>query len=319
MQQSIELWAGADVTKNGVPLAYLESMPPSGKVEDMIARLGIAEIPDNFSRPDFEFGYVNVIAANLGLALRHFWNSEKATNRALEDMQEARQLQKGPNEFIRTEQRLINAHPMGIRRFGTKVRMGFIEEADTQTKQGNANVLKAYSDALLIFAQIFNGTVNGDAFLAWLQSEDILPPDLELVTDLGTMVNPDQQAITEGNPAQPIQKPANALTSGAKEKSLEYGEIAMDMNYNILERRVKPYSVAKMVEKEIENELPLIIADRKPSFDFNQLLAKAHRDNYEKFIERSLESEELQEIAATPFEKLSADQHYKIAEAINDN
>lgn len=320
MQQSIALWAGADVTRNGIPLAYLQSMPPSGAVQDMIGRVGLAEIPENFDRASFEFGYVNVIAANLGLALRHFWNSERATNRALEDMQEARQLQKGPNEFIRTEQRLVNSHPMGVRQFGQKTRMGFIEEADVQTKQTNAEVLKAYSDALLTFAQVFNGTVNGDAFLAWLQSEDILPADLELVTDLGTMVNPDQQPITEGNPAQPTQKPANAMTSGsskAKEKStdLEYGEISMDMNYRIIERRLKPFSVPDMMMKEIQGDESYSKALTKPNFEFLNLLEQAHRDNYAKFIQKGIESE----ILDIPYEELTTDNHHMIAEAVNED
>lgn len=317
MQQSLELWAGADPTKNGTPLAYLETMPPSGKVQDMIGRLGIAEIPEGFDRATFEFGYVNVIAANLGLALRHFWNSEKATNRALEDMQEARQLQKGPNEFIRTEQRLLNAHKFGMRRFGLKTRMGFIEEADVQTKESNATVLKAYSDALISFATVFNGTVNGDAFLAWLQSEDILPPDLELVTDLGTMVNPDQQAVTEGNPAQPLQKPANAITSGKKpvEKSvdvLDYGEIAMDLNYNILERRLKVFSLSDAVTYEIQSDPEYQKSLEEPAMDFYSLLAEARKSNYEKYVEK-YPSEIL-----TPYDELDADQHHAIAEAINE-
>jgi len=318
MQQSIALWAGADVARNGIPLAYLQSMPPSGAVQDMIGRVGLAEIPENFDRATFEFGYVNVIAANLRLALRHFWNSERATNRALEDMQEARQLQKGPNEFIRTEQRLINAHPMGIKQFGLKTRMGFIEEADVQTKQSNATVLKAYSDALLTFAKVFNGTVNGDAFLAWLQSEDILPADLELVADLGTMLNPDQQPITEGNPAQPMQKPANALTSGSssKEKStdiLQYGEISMDLNGRILERRLKPFSVAEMVKKEIEEDPEYSKSLTSPSFEFLTLLAEAQRSNYEKFMEKY--SGDL----LPSYEELTSDQHHAIAEALNED
>lgn len=330
MQQSLELWSGADVTKKGVPVAHLTTMPPSGKVSDMISTLGLANIPESFNRNDFEFGYVNVIAANLGLALRHFWNSEKATNRALEDMQESRQLQKGPNEFIRTEQRILNNHPLGIKRFGLKVRMGFIEEADVQTKLANSTVLKGYSDALVSFAQVFTGTINGKAFLAWLQSEDVLPPDLELITDVGTMVSEDRLPTNEGNPAVNTQPEATPLTSGAKsqEKSLDYGEISVDLEGKVIERRLKPYPVAKMISDEIEADPDYQKALEEPKIDFNEILKLAHQDNYSRFMEKSMEDinkiddpyyqRMLQESRNLSFDELSAHHHFAIAWMVNN-
>lgn len=336
VQKSLALWAGGDVEKNGVAVAYLEQMPSTGSVQDMIGKLGLAEIPQSFNRADFEFTYVNEIAAVMGIALRHFWNAEKATNRALEDVQEARQLQKGPSEFVRTEQRLLNNHPNGIKRFGNKTRMGFIEETDTQTQTTRATVLKAYSEALEKFATVFNGQVNGDAFLAWLQSEGILPADLELVTDLGMMLTPDQLPVTPGSPQQLADGEVSAIQSGkTSEKSLasemlDYGEVSLDLNYKVIDRRLKTFSGFDLVGEEvIKEEEKSQTLRREASLDnFTSILAVAQEENYAKFMSMAknavisdipiIDGISLTTLMETSFDDLTSEQHRVIGKFIND-
>ena len=261
IEKSVALWSGADPRDNGVPIVYVESLVQGTKMEDYIARLGISNIPANFDRGTFEFNYANDIASVTGLALRQFYNSERATNRALEEVQATRQQQKGHESFIRSIQRMIEASKVLKKRFGNSVRQSFIEEADLESQTTRAVVLQGYATALEKFASIFGGTVNGDAFLAWLQSEGILPADLELITDLGTMVAPEAPSImdtasVEANPE------ASALTSGDKttakkeptpapqQKSadvLDYDEVSVDSRGRIMERRHRVYTVEKII------------------------------------------------------------------------
>lgn len=326
IKHSAELWAGADPKTHGIAIAYVDSIPAGvNSVQDMIGKLGLANIPDNFDRDQFEFKYVNEIAAALGISLRHFWNSERATNRALEEVQDARQLQKGPSEFIRTEQRLLNGRG-AMKRFGDKTRMGFIEETDSATKLTNAQVLKSTSDALMIFATVFNGQVNGEAFLSWLQSEDILPADLELVTNMGTMINPDQLPVSgdPDNPQQAANPNPSPLSSGkaSVEKSvpLDYGEIAMDLDYKIIDKRYPIYTVEKLISEELEKDVELKPIDVTNEFDFYHLLGKAQQDNYAKLVATPVTQvkAELHEVREKSLDTLTDEEHRKIAEWINE-
>lgn len=303
VEKSLKLWAGADPRKNGIPIIYLDNLPPGISVQDMIGRLGLAEIPQNLNRSDFQFEYVNEISAAIGLTLRHFWNSEKATNRALEDMQEARQLQKGPSEFVRTEQRIINNHPEGIKRFGNRVRMGFIEETDSQTQETRGKVLKAFSNALLSFAKVFGGQVNGDAFLAWLQSEDILPPDLNLITEMGKMVVPDKLPVNEENPDIKTEQDPSPLSSG--EKSLDYGELSMNLNYQVLDRRMKPYNGVDLVKSEVKQDDEFMKALEPIDLSFHAVLLEARKENFISFKELYPE----EEISQKDFNDLNDEEH----------
>lgn len=288
IQKSLELWSGADPTKNGVPIVFLEAIVQGVKVSDMIHRIGIANIPENFDRQGFEFKYVNEISAHLGLALRHFWNSEKATNRALEEVQEARQSQKGPSSFVRTEQRLLNDSGV-LKRFGRNIKFGFIEEVDLQSRKVNAEVLKLYAEGLNIFSTVFNGVVNGDAFLAWLQSEGILPPDLELVTDLNTIENSDQMPVPQGE-NETIQEgdisPTPISTGKSKSVDLDYDEIVMDQNGKVVDRRRKVVTVEKIIEREISQDPQLFqkVYDSIIPDTFEKLLVKARQENAQRFF-----------------------------------
>lgn len=308
IDQSVKLWSGANPAEIGANVIYAETqlnMPAS----DLVTRIGLANIPEGFDRNGFEFAYVNEISAALGIALRHFWNSEKATNRALEEVQESRQQFKGPSSFVRSEQRLYNRSGM-LKQFGRRIRHSFIEEVDTQNRKVNAEVLELTSRALGVFAEVFGGNVNGDAFLAWLQQLEVLPADLDLITDMGT-VNPDQDPVNEeGEVTQ--NSDANTVRDGKKKKSIKskpakaseektladelgYDEISMNSDGQIIERRSRVFTVEKAIALKHADRIVEEMRVEKP--DFQAALKKGREALVEKFaaiVEKHLEDEEVQ-------------------------
>ncbi len=159
----VALWAGADPAQVGIPIVSLNT--PSGtKIADMIHLLSLSRLPEEFNREEFMFAYVNKISSGLGLALRHFWNNEKTTNKALEEIQEQRQQQKGPAEFVKKEERLINRSGI-LNQFGGKVRFGFIEEVDAQSQLTNAQVLQATASALEKISTVFQAALSLEGLL----------------------------------------------------------------------------------------------------------------------------------------------------------
>lgn len=276
-------WSGANVTSNNVSVIAFDDMPQGMKAEDYIARFSIANIPPSFDIKMFYFLYANQIANNLGLSMRNFWNVETGTNRALEEVQEARQTTKGPAFFVRSEQRHMNRAP--IKQFGPQTRMGFIEEVDSASKKVNAEVLKAYSESLKAFAEVFGGQINGDAFLAWLQSEDILPADLDLITDMGTMQNPDANATSQ-NPDEMSQEADQKPTPGISEvDDLDYGEITMTLGGDIIERREKVISINRILTEQYVKDQEFrqkTIEEHTPKLFIDALIA-GRKENLSKF------------------------------------
>jgi len=251
IEQMVELWSGADPTTHGVPVVHVD-VPSTSNIamEDTVAKLSISEIPPSFDRQLFQFEYVNEIAATLGISLRHFWNSERATNRALEEVQEARQMQKGPSAFVRTEQRLLNRAIQDV--FGPNVRMAFDEEVDLQSRKTNAEVLKLYTESLEKIAGVFGANINGEALLAWLQSDGILPADLSLVEEieLGEQrSSQDTPTPTEGN-TQEVSDP----DTPSIEKSLDYDDVVIDSSGRLVDKRSKVFSFETVLETSIANE-----------------------------------------------------------------
>lgn len=307
------LWSGADVTKNGVPVVWAESSSGNIDASKMITTFGLANIPANFNRSDFQFEYVNEIGSALGLALRHFWNSEKATNRALEEVQEARQQQKGPSVFVRTEQRLIN-NSRCLEQFGRNVRFSFVEEVDVQSRQANAEVMKLYAEGLQIFATVFNAEVNGEAFLAWLQGDGILPSDLDLLADIGRISSDEQQTpvgdIAENRSDSETIRPA---TKTPDEKSIDYDEVTVDQFGKIIERRAKVISFEKVLESAILSQNRS--EDRPSRVDFVSALARARTVLREDYVSRTWSLPEHVSLA----EKAEwTEQDYRVAKSIMD-
>jgi hypothetical protein len=285
IEETVALWNGGDVTKNGVPIVWAETSA-TGQVDasKLVTTFGLANIPDSFNRSDFQFEYVNEIGSALGLALRHFWNSEKATNRALEEVQEARQQQKGPASFVRTEERLLN-NSGALKQFGAKTRFAFVEEVDIQSRQANAAVMKMHAEGLKIFAEVFNAEVNGEAFLAWLQGDGILPADLDLLTEV-TRKNPDESPTPDGDI---VAQDSNADTVRNQdkqkiesEKSIpEYDEVTIDQRGRIIERRAKVVSFEKVLELEILSQKKAEDVPQRVSF--KEALASARTVLREKY------------------------------------
>lgn len=299
MKDMIALWSGADVSKVGVNIVYYDGQTGDNiAMSDVVTRIGVSEIPAGFDRQGFQFEYVNEIAAALGISLRHFWNSERATNRALEEVQEARQMQKGPSSYVRTEQRLISSSKI-LHRFNRRTRMSFVEEVDAQSQETHAKVLKMYSEALLAFAEVFGGKVNGDAFLGWLQGESILPADIELVTNIGVIKEADDtnasqsndNTIQEGDPeASPLVSAERRDASKSLdplEPDLDYGEITMDQNFHILERRNKVFSVEKAIVDEMLSDAEFVGRLTQPNIiSFEAALREAREKSLLAFREK---------------------------------
>lgn len=258
----VAMWAGVDTGQVSIPIAALNT--PSGvKVEDSIYLLSLSRLPEEFNREEFMFSYVNKISSALGLALRHFWNNEKTTNKALEEIQEQRQQQKGPAEFVKSEERLINQSGI-LNQFGGKVRFGFIEEVDAQSQLTNAQVLKATTEALGQIAQVFQAGLSLDALLGWMQSIRVLPPELELVDapdDQQRLVSPDQQGLNPGETTVSGTPSPSALRDEKPKKVLKFkakplleGEVTLNSMGEIVDHCYRVYPVAERIAEDAQKE-----------------------------------------------------------------
>lgn len=282
LQQAINsvagLWAGESVDKVGLPIVELNN-PTGQEVGKLFALLGLSRMPDNFDLEEFNFGYANEIAGNLSLALRHFYNNERTTNKALEEVQERRGQQKGPSMFVRSEQRLMSMPGvlewLGGGSAGKKLRFGFLEETDASARLDNAQILFQTAQALEKVATVFGATVSMEAYLAWMQSLGVLPNELALIqsTNPDVVVNPDDTA-TGGNgdvtgesdptpnaipedKSKDTAKPAAKKVYDARHPAvkimqnpayfIDYDEVTMNSKGEVIDRRVKLFTVAKLV------------------------------------------------------------------------
>lgn len=264
------LYTGASVQEVGIPVVEINN-PSGGKIQDQIGRLGISEIPDSFNREEFIFQYVNEIAAALGLALRHFWNNERTTNRALEVVQEQRQQQKGPSSFVRTEQRLINESGFLERIAGgrnKKLRFAYIEEVDTASQKDRSEVLASNADALERISRVFGATISPDSYLRWMQSIGVLPHDLEITTPDGikesdgtveevASMNAEGETTVEadGDMAGKDPNEHNPADNFRKSAPIEDNEYTLDMNGKIIDYRFKAFTVNRVMQKHIGREV----------------------------------------------------------------
>lgn len=281
---TVKLWTGeSDPSKDGVPVVSFDpaanGLTSMGgfKMSDMIATFGLANIPPSFNREQFQFQYVNELATSLGLALRYIWNSEKATNRALEEVQEQRQSQRGPAAFVRCEQRLHNQSGE-LAQFGADTRFAFIEEVDVASQQTDANVLKLYAESFDIFVKNLGGTLNIDALIAWLQRDQILPADLNIIT-ANVELNPDQTPAPVNGNVQQNSDATSVVTKAAPVDDIEYDEISMNGDGQIIEQRHKSISFSQVLRPEMVRR-PL---EAKAVVSFDEAVKKARTINVEKF------------------------------------
>lgn len=261
------LWAGASPEElGGIPVVEVNN--PNGQpMENFFARLGISNIPESFDREEFIFRYVNEISSALGLALRHFWNNEKTTNRALEVVQEQRQQQKGPAIFVRSEQRLINNSGM-LKQFGNSVRFGFQEEADTSGMKDRAEVMRLHAEAIEKIATLIGAKVKPESLVSFMQSLDMLPNEIEMFdfTQPLVAVSPGQEINAEGeitdtsdpepgtNPDQRNDSPADNFDKSSN-KYLDYDEVTMNGEGIILSRRRKVWHFHEVLQHEVAKKM----------------------------------------------------------------
>lgn len=273
------LWGGESVEDTGLPIVEITN-PTGGKVADMIHIMGISRLPEDLNREEVIFQYVNEISANLGLSLRHFWNNEKTTNKALEQVQEQRQQQKGPAAFVRTEQRLINNSGFLDRLDNGEVdeetgptRFTFIEETDAAVMEMRADVLLKTSQALTQVATVFGASIAPEDFLAWMQSERILPYEMELTGEPAALVNQGSEAGNAGKgettldsdaaPLPMATKTPSAAASRSKEDTeskMKYGQVMINKDGLIVATRKKVFPVTNI--KVLQAQLAEVTDDK---------------------------------------------------------
>ena len=255
---------GSDPTRNnGVPLIGVE-LPPGMVLRDMIHVMGLANIPDTFNREQFMDIYVNAIAGCIGLSLRHFWNNEKTTNRALEQVQEQRQQQKGPSYFIRREQIAINQSGF-MRQFGRNIRMGFIEETDSMYLETKARALNFITSALANVQKVFGASISLDDYLGWVQSEHLLPYSMRLTETTPETVQTD----TMSNLAEEDDQTASHQ-SDLKSifPQLHEGEVMVTHNGHLIERHAKRIAFETVLEKSVDDQFFAEPTEMTPFSDF---------------------------------------------------
>jgi len=279
----IALWSGANPEEVGIPVIQVNNLS-GGPISNNVSRLGISEIPEAFNRTDFIFYYVNQIASVFGLALRHFWNDERTTNKALEVVQEQRQQQKGPAYFVRSMQRLINSSGFldTFTHVGKVPKFGFIEEVDTNSLLERAEVMKSNSEALEKLVSVFGAYIDPEDYFAWMQSVGVFPYELKLSKTKRSVdaVNPDsfntigQDGVRVGSSEPLISTSPSSISNSSSntvagrldsdfnpadnfKKELDYDEITMDSNGHIVDRRRKVFSIHDVIRPLIAKELEL--------------------------------------------------------------
>lgn len=281
IQTQAALYNGADVNVTGIPVVELNN--PSGTpIKDQIHTMGLSQIPVAFNRAEFIDYFVNTIAGALGISLRHFWNNEKTTNRALEEVQEARQQQKGPSAFVRRDQDVYNNSGV-FDRFGPpgSVRFSYIEETDTSSRLVDAQVLKEVATALEKIRGVFGVGITLGSYLSWMQSLRLLPNDIELAEDV-TFPQATVEEVAVDGVASNFPKPETAERIVSKSLP-NYDEVVVDSSGNIIEARRKVFSVAKLIEQEDRQKAEDAVryVDEQLSQDaMNQLVLGWVRDHH---------------------------------------
>jgi hypothetical protein len=275
-----------EITSSNIPVAYLDDDQFQGKVDDLIGRLSITSIPENFDRDSFMFQFVNEVGAVTGLALRHFWNSEKATNRALEEIQQQRQAQKGPETFIRSEQRILNRRGILRKKFGPSTRMAFFEEVDAQSQKIRSEVLMNNAAAFKIFSEVpasGDNQLSLEALIAWQQSEDVLPPEMDFLEAV-TVKESDPDNLTENVE----QSDPRVSQLGKSVDILDYDEITINSRGEIIEKRLKVFPVIKALAEEMaeDPEIVDILEKSETVPSFESLLKEARQEQHRTFLEK---------------------------------
>ena len=284
-----QLYDGADVSEVGIPIVEINNMSGT-PIKDLFAMVGLSQMPDSLDQQEFMFNYANQISGTVGVTLRHFWNDERNTNRALETVQESRQQQKGPAAFIRSEQRLINNSGFLERAAGDKVRFGFIEESDLASLKTKAEVLQAYGEAAISFQTLFGNTLTLPSFMSWMKRIGALPLDIELEDS----VEPEEISVDSG--AELLEKDEIGATGDVAvvgmEKHLALGDVIVDRDGFVIGKRIKIFSmpsIASLVSKKIREKQEERVAALQKTVEQAELYAEGEDiDEIDTFVEHQL-------------------------------
>ena len=284
-----QLYDGADVSEVGIPIVEINNMSGT-PIKDLFAMVGLSQMPASLDQEKFMFNYANQISGTVGVTLRHFWNDERNTNRALETVQESRQQQKGPAAFIRSEQRLINNSGFLERAAGGKVRFGFIEESDLASLKTKAEVLQAYGEAAISFQTLFGNTLTLPSFMSWMKRIGALPLDIEL----DDSVEPEEISVDSG--AELLEEEELGATGDVAvvgmEKHLALGDVIVDRDGFVIGKRIKIFampSIASLVSEKMLKEQEERIAALRKTVEQAELYAEGEDiEEIDNFVEHQL-------------------------------
>lgn len=280
IMQLSAIYSGASVSDTGLPIIGVSTGNMTKPIMDYVGRLGLSQIPEQFDIKSFEHYYANEIAAAFGIPLRHFFNEESTTNRALEDVQEARAQQKGPQAFVRTEQRLINRSQL-VRIHSPRdnpCRFLFVEETDMQSMKDRATATNLLAQGLKALSDAMGMAIEPTIIAQIAQSWELLPRDIPVEKMLtGRRVGDEARSEAIDPKKKDKDNVAVASDSGTQrsnetqgsgdsnwsnynkafdpESTLEYGDVLMGGDGKLLAKRWPSYAlVNRMLRNGIDNE-----------------------------------------------------------------
>lgn len=281
LPQIAQQWSEPDPTSNNVYIFYVDD-DGNTAVGDMFARLGLSNIPDGFDRYEQTLKYVNEIGGATGQAIKEFWTDSKvSSNRSIEDVEQQRQTVKGPAAFVKTEERLYNQDRM-MRQFHSRTRMAFYEEVDATTRKTNAEVIKSLSEA--VERLIGSVGLKREAVIAWLQSRGELPGDIDIV-DENFVIKPLEQSADTIDPekketTRQVSPESTPTSHKSIDPDIDYDEIVMSLNGDILEKRIRLVSFEKIIEQEIAENPP----EPVPEPNFHEAVLQGRREMEKRFF-----------------------------------
>lgn len=289
VQASAALHSGAQTAADlGAPVIPVNN-PTGSPLKDQIATLSLSELPENFDRKNFEEKYANMLSAVFGIPLRHFWQMSGAgSNRAAEIVQEARAQLKGPAAYVRSEQRLLNE--AGIfeifRSQGVTPRFTYVEEVDLATKKANIDVVLKGAMAAEKLKATFGDAISPEGYLSLMQYVGAIPYELELIKP--ELANTESENV-ESSDTNLVDPKEDSVESGdaselpQKKDYPDYGEIVMNLNGEVVERRSKVFSLVDYFKnnknEKLDHEFDLVEEELEEDLDlFEAALAKTNKE-----------------------------------------
>lgn len=245
--QYMALASQEDPSKHGLPVVEVGGLDGAAKIADAVHRIGISEVPREFSREELEGRYVREISATLGLPIGQFWYDPRGTNRSLEQVQQERSTLKGPAFFVRSFCRLINNSPMMGNTPGNRAVLMFEEETDNSSLLQQATAAKTYAEAATAVEALAPGIVQPQEWLEMFHRMRFIPTN---TTMPGTVTIEEQSLKRDYIPYEGRLMPHTTMADVVnmelsmnpgweKEEIMQKGYVKMDMNEHIIERRAE--------------------------------------------------------------------------------